>query len=425
MSKLRKRFLTIALALGMAAACLAPCAAAAGPFTITNPYEGVDWGTYEPYKAELHAHSTVSDGYVDFNLMVEAYYEKGYDVLAMTDHGVVDRGWVDLNVLPVMRFFQQIDKPSAFFPVSTGLTQQRFQEMSAGAGRSSGRIMLRVPFGIELNPTSLNKSHVNSWFSDWGNAYLGGSFEYEVAVRGVNGAGGLCAINHPSDTSGDDNLPLEEAYEGSRVSTVYKIQRLFEKYQALIGIEICNAHDRKLWDKLLTNIAPTGRNVLGSGTSDAHKIETIGNRFNWVLMEDNTVENLRESLAAGAFFAASRGTAGALEPVITEITAGAGKIAIEAENADAIRWISDGKEVATGVEIVLADCVGLGAYVRAEVQGAGGTLYTQPFLLSYDGMPAGKPVPGNYFDWGGILAFIRQCLLQPAALAYNWLMGLV
>jgi len=421
----RKRVVSIALTLLLVGAVgLVPASAAAKEYKITNPYANVDWDSWEAYKTELHTHSTVSDGYDDFDVMVEAYYEKGYDVLAMSDHGAVDRGWVNLNVPPVLQFVQQIDKPSAFFPTSTGLTEQRFQEISAGVGRD-GKGMLRVPFAIELNPTSINKAHVNSWFSDWGNAYLGGSFDYEVAVRGVNSAGGLCSINHPSDSSLNTGKTPEDAYEGFLGNyTTYKIQRLFEKYPALIAIEMREPQDRKLWDKLLTNLAPAGRNVFGVLTGDHHNANDVGQRYIWVLMEENTVDNLRESLEAGAFIAAQPRRGEAPEPVITKITAQGGTIAIEAENAETIRWISDGVEIAAGPEIVLADCEDLGAYIRAEVQGEGGTLYTQPFLLSYEGMPTGSPVPRFFVDFGFIPAFFRQLLLYPVMVAANRLAGL-
>ena len=425
MSRAPKYFFLIVLAFAIASALPVSCAAVPAA-TIEDPYRGVNWDTYVPHKTELHTHSTVSDGYDDFDVMVEAYYEKGYDVLAMSDHGAVDRSWTNLNIPPVMQFLQQIDKPSAFFPASTGLTEQRYQEISTGADRG-GRGMLRVPFAIELNPTSINKTHVNSWFSDWGNAYLGGSFDYEVAVRGVNSAGGLCSINHPSDSSLNDKKTPEEAFEGFLGNyTTYKIQRLFERYPALIAIEMRETQDRKLWDKLLTNLAPTGRNVFGVLTGDHHNANDVGQRYIWVLMEQNTADNLRESLEAGAFISAMPNRRSeAPEPVVTRITAQAGTIAIEAEHASAIRWISGGAVIATGPEIVLAGCEGLGAYVRAEVQGEGGTLYTQPFLLSYEGMPAGNPVPWFFVDFGFIPALFRQILLYPGMVVVNWLAGLL
>src|SRR5690554_2616118 len=41
------------------------------------------------YKANLHTHSTASDAQFSINERIEQYSKKGYDVLALTDHGVI------------------------------------------------------------------------------------------------------------------------------------------------------------------------------------------------------------------------------------------------------------------------------------------------------------------------------------------------
>ena len=62
-------------------------------FKITNPYADVDWDNWHHYKTNLHTHSTASDSQVDFSDMIKAYYDAGFDILAMTDHGVINHGW--------------------------------------------------------------------------------------------------------------------------------------------------------------------------------------------------------------------------------------------------------------------------------------------------------------------------------------------
>ena len=42
-------------------------------YTIIDPYEGVDWENWEQYKANLHTHSTFSDGEFTLPVMVEKY----------------------------------------------------------------------------------------------------------------------------------------------------------------------------------------------------------------------------------------------------------------------------------------------------------------------------------------------------------------
>ena len=62
-------------------------------YTINSPYANVDWSTYNQFKADLHSHSTVSDGDQTIRQQVEKHYEHGFDIMALSDHGTVDYGW--------------------------------------------------------------------------------------------------------------------------------------------------------------------------------------------------------------------------------------------------------------------------------------------------------------------------------------------
>jgi len=444
MKRTLKVSITVILAFMLAAGCLPLYAAAKGEFEILNPYENVDWARHKPYRTQLHTHTTASDGKQTMAEALENYYQHGYDFVAVTDHGVVDRGWTKPNHIP---FYGVPDKSwtepvyklfSKLFGSQKiqGLSQARLQEMAGGAGRG-GRGMLRVPFGIELNPLG-HSVELNSWFSDWGNFQImpGGDYEYSFPAKHVQKAGGLAMVNHPSGSSFNSGISFDEIYEGENYGYVNKVQALFEKYSSLLGIELArNAKDLKLWDTLLANLAPSGRNVFGITTSDSHGAATVDDGWIWALMEGQTVDNLRKSLEAGAFFSGVRsvghpailaalgaalgrdfGTAwsapaGLPEPMVTGIAAGAGAISIEAENHEAILWISNGIVIAAGGKLSLSEHIGeLGSYVRAEVWGEGGMLYTQPFLLSYEGMPAGRPVPSDYVDQGRSIVVIRTLL---------------
>jgi len=404
-------------------------------FNIHNPYRNVDWDTCTPHRTELHCHTSASDGTADFNEMIEAYYAAGYDCLAIADHGIVDRGWIKPNfrLLPRLTTFSKHP-----FRKPTGLTEERFREISGGVGRD-GRGMLRVPFGTEHSPGGL--MHVCSWFCDTRSAALGRA-DCGKAVRRADLAGGLCVINHPTTSMKNYKRPYNEIYEGKHAAYVDRLQCLFEQYPSLLGIELQYARDRKLWDILLRHFAPIGRNIFAVAATDAHDAKDIDISRGRVeaMLPENTVENLRKCLEVGAFFAASRyacfvftpelhaaypGLLSALReafeklpalreafkkrahklddihhcygeefflprpidasrPMVTKITAEDGVISIEAQNCEVILWMSEGKIVATGGTIVLAGCEGLGAYVRAELWGPGGNLYTQPFLLQYE-----------------------------------------
>ena len=413
-----------------------------------NPYQNVDWDTYTPHRAELHCHTTASDGQADFGEMIEAFYAAGCDCLAITDHGAVDRSWTKPGFRLLPRLFTFRKHP---FRKPAGLTEERLREISEGVGRD-GRGMLRVPFGTEHSPGGGKMAHVCSWFCDVPSAAVGKA-DCTKAVRRADRAGALCVINHPTASMKNWKVPTVERYGGKHALYADKLQRLFEQYPSLLGIELQDARDRKLWDILLGRLVPLGRGVLAIATSDAHdaKEEISGHSPGWVeaMLPENTVENFRKCLEDGAFFAVSRyvsfiwtpeliaaypGLLPALRaedkehwtpelltacpgllpalweedgenqpdeldryyykavyfnrrpmekpmPAVTKITAEGGVISIKAKHCDVILWVSDGKYIASGDTLTLADCEGLGAYVRAELWGPGGSLHTQPFLL--------------------------------------------
>ncbi|HRT82601.1 MAG TPA: hypothetical protein P5127_05520, partial [Oscillospiraceae bacterium] len=234
-------------------------------YTITNPYESVDWDTWGHYKANLHAHSTISDGNDSFVDVIEAYYARDYDILAMTDHGVVNKGWnVTPSPLPILSFHMILGRP-------VPLSNQRYLEITTGADRA-GRGMTDVPFGIELNAAVIRKNHVNGFFVDYGHGDWGRENDYEGPIAAVDKLGGLSHINHPGDWLGSAK-DIEIARDPKNIKFFADI---LKKYPSCLGIEIINSHDsptrhdRVLWDGLLESVIPTGRNVWGFANSDSH-----------------------------------------------------------------------------------------------------------------------------------------------------------
>ena len=103
-------------------------------------------------------------------------------------------------------------------------------------------------------------------------------------------------------------------------------------------------------------------------------------------------------------------------------------ITVRTDNALLVRWIADGQVIAVtradgGTStLCLDDYTGkLGAYVRAEAFGEGGTVYTQPFLLRYDGQPKQQNYP--YFAVPVIDALFAS-IRTLAAAAGRWLRNL-
>jgi len=363
-------------------------------YTITNPYESVDWDTWGHYKANLHAHSTISDGNDSFVDVIEAYYARDYDILAMTDHGVVNKGWnVTPSPLPILSFHMILGRP-------VPLSNQRYLEITTGADRA-GRGMTDVPFGIELNAAVIRKNHVNGFFVDYGHGDWGRENDYEGPIAAVDKLGGLSHINHPGDWLGSAK-DIEIARDPKNIKFFADI---LKKYPSCLGIEIINSHDsptrhdRVLWDGLLESVIPTGRNVWGFANSDSHDLEDIDTGFEVFMMPENTVANVRTAMENGTFFAHGRiarpelgeGFRGEGQyPLVNRITVDHQNsiITIDADHYDTIEWIAKGEIIATGPTINLHDHEEqIGRYVRAQLKGPGGICFTQAFITD-DGSPA-------------------------------------
>ncbi|MBR6551716.1 MAG: PHP domain-containing protein, partial [Clostridia bacterium] len=300
-------------------------------YTIINPYEDVNWLTYKQYRADLHNHTTASDGTDTLKDMLEQQYEYGFDAVAVTDHGVVDYGWTRQSVIPAMEVFIDLFKGRTgdIVPLdskggeaangNTYTIETRKGGSYYSQQTSSGielHDMLRVPCGIENNPSSLNNAHVNSWFVDYGHGLLGGTSDYETPIKNVHEMGGLSVINHPGEyTNARDEDSTADAYDESDTMYSYYIDKfasLLTKYDSCIGIDVNSKgdsrtrYDRKLWDILLQRVTPTGRNVLAIATSDAHTTNAVFTGYTEMVMPSLTTANFRECLENGSFFACSK-----------------------------------------------------------------------------------------------------------------------
>lgn len=457
--KIKKAF-AVLLAVVMLATGTAVGAYAANDidYTINSTYENVDWSTYNQYKADLHSHTTVSDGDQTIREQVEKHYEHGFDIVAISDHGTVDYGWDQDTqaktirvVLSVKEGNRPIDplKSSGVTDAGADYTYEDGYYKQYDENGNALHTMMRVPLANEQNPTSFNNAHVNTWFADYGNDVVGGTSDYATPIRKIDKIGGLSVINHPGEyTNARDEECYEDAYDMNNIHYKYvvnKFAKLLLKYDSCLGIDINSKgdsrtrFDRKLWDILLQKIVPHGRNVYAIATSDAHNPNIVNSGYTWMCMPELTPEALRSCMENGEFFAASyymgsreeikawaaelkeAGVAPefaaklqqtyetiveeeknggqdtkfefdqtAVVPKVTGVSVNENEdtITISTKDAYMVHWIADGEFIATGDTIDLDDYSDkIGSYVRAEIIGEGGVIYTQAFTLEYEGAP--------------------------------------
>lgn len=367
-------------------------------YTIGNPYESVDWDTWHAYKTQLHCHTTASDGASNIDATIEAYYAADYDILAITDHMTLGVRWDEKpQVVSLMRL---VKSERTGFAALTPLTTERREEILNGVGRN-GKGMLEVTTGIELNGAVPNNSHINGYFSDYGQGLIGIDGDYETPAREVGERGGITFLDHLGDYT-----KAWEDYEISHDETfIRKFSKIFLENSTCVGTginsakDINTAADRILYDEILQVTVPRGVVPWSFSFSDSHSdtIDQIDRAFTVHMMPEQTVEALRTSMEDGTFFPVCRYAryemgedyvgVGAY-PTVNRITVDNDKdtITLDVENYNKIVWVADGVEIAEGAKLSI-DKYGdkINSYVRAYVVGDGGVLYVQPFTITRPG----------------------------------------
>lgn len=426
-----KKALCFLLSALLAAFCATPAFAAARDFTITNPYDAVDWDAWGAYKAQLHCHTTASDGYLTIRESIRMHYDYDYDIVAVTDHGTLNRGWDTApDLVPLMRAVKkERTKMAPIEPLTAGeyaAYTDGTAPVSDGYSRTHDTGMLDVPLGLELNmATPVADCHLTGYFSEYGQGLAGVFGDYETPARGVKDAGGLSMLSHVGEyvyTKKDS-----EKHVGQPVDDYYanKFARVFlDNPASCVGMGInsaTDAHtrcDRILYDQILKKTIPNGIVPWAFCFSDSHNDTSVNDAYTVMLLPELTLDAFRAGMQSGTFFAVSHYSNGVElngmpeipgyveedvdwqsndTPAVTRIDVDeeTDRITVECQNADTITWISDGNVIRRApvengrAQICLRDgdlLSDVRTFVRFYITGENGICYSQPFTVC----PAGE-----------------------------------
>lgn len=421
--------LMLSLSLGAAATP----AAQPSKYIIRNPYADVDWDTWQAYKVQLHCQTNASDGYQTIHEMVQECYDLGYNAVALTDHGTINRGWTEQpQLVPIIRLIKY--ERTQMAPI-VPLTEEEYAAYANGTAKTTNGEtrtggLIDIPQGIELNAaTPKADCHLTGYYCDYGQGLIGVYGDYETPTAGVKAAGGISMLSHvgefvypDKDTENHVGKPVDEYY-------VNKFARLFiDNAGSSVGMGInsaTDAHtrcDRILYDQILKKTIPNGVVPWAFTFSDSHNETSVNDAYTIHYMPELTTEAVRTSMENGTLFAVSHYSNGyelngwkempnyedAMcddvdwrsnnTPVVTKVSVDDenATISVEGKNYNQITWVVDGNAVLRGggdSDMSLEDAMtfnlndyDIGYFVRFYLVGDEGICYSQPFVVDKEGV---------------------------------------
>jgi len=313
---------------------------------IYNPYDEVDFELTNHYKANLHTHTTESDGSSSPSEVIYHYHNNGsYDILSITDH--------NKNTWPWSNWISET-------PLIQSESSEYYQELG----------MLAIS-GNEMSYGHHRGSFLNDY--SYSGIFLKFSFWY------IKRQNGLSIFHHPGRYNFEDDW----------------YNKFFDNYNDLIlGIEVYNQgdryqDDRLLWDRLNSERFPNDL-IWGFSNDDMHHIISHSFRnYQYLLMNNLSEEEFRDSLINGEFYFSYEPNGSirqnsnyglAMTPKLIDVIINENFIELKDYDANRIEWYDDNSQIVSTDFIINVSDIDSN-FVRAVLVNEYGFSYTQPFGL--------------------------------------------
>lgn len=305
-----------------------------------SPYKEINWENIKQAKAQLHTHTTRSDGRLSPQYIVDKYHETGYDILAITDHWLATWPWNDFASFEISNTTKTRVKNGEFDSVKP-------EDYLIYENRSPEKLNMIAVLGSEPSWREPRTHHMVSLFSN----ITGADMEFEEALAAAEKAGGLFSFAHPGRSVEKNNNKPEDYIH------------FLTKYQNIYGIDIFNRasyreperfpYCRELISIILNHFGspdnPGWRPVWLTATDDTHNpgVENIDRAFQIQLLDKLDQENVYKSLKEGKFFWAAK-SPGENIPIINSIDFKKNIITVNGSGYEQIVWYSDNKIIHKG-----------------------------------------------------------------------------
>jgi len=269
---------------------------------------------YRYYKAQLHCHSTNSDGVMNPGDVAQEYLSRGYEIVCLTDHNCMT--------------------PASAYAAPGILT-------------------------INSEEYTFDK-HMNGFFLN--HTVDASGFTPQQAIDSVRAQGGLIQFNHPVVA-----LTNDWSFNFSQFMALSNGPDFIEVHNAGTDMIPLATFNMAIWDSLLMN----GRKIWGTSTDDMHKlaegylIPTID--IGWVMIRLETLceDSVKAALLRGDFYGSN-----GIE--ISNYSVEGNTINISSPNATKIKFIGEGgQSLGEVIGSVATYTRTTERYVRVELQDDG------------------------------------------------------
>ncbi len=352
-----------------------------------SPYQDLNWSEIGHYDSEFHTHPGLGDEQYDPHQTIDRYHEEGYKILTLAahDYDIPDDymtsiyPWTKLS--EIYENIKHVRNPTEDYKTYEEIANEPFQDRDP------------VELGmvsVEGNEVS-GPHHMVSLFSS-----LTDGAETEAAtLQLIEELGGIVYFAHPG------------RYTDRWGLTAYWYADLYLRFDVLIGQAVYNREDshpgdRAIFDKVAHILGPE-RPIWLYGEDDMHRERELGWNRDVILLENFRPGSMHPDIPDGSapdvFNALKNGYSYLWKPsrqynrrafdIIDVIVTDTG-VEIRVDNeylVNEVRWkthnpdIDQTESIYSGYKISMNNVPEYSCFVRAEIHGADGTIYTQPFYL--------------------------------------------
>lgn len=355
-----------------------------------SPYENINWGEVDYCDAEFHTHPGLGDEQYDPHQTVDRYHAEGYKILTLaghdyhipTEHIGSIYPWTQLA--SIYEAIKDVKNPAEENKTYGEIANEPFQD------RDPVELGMVSVEGCEVSAPH----HIVSLFS----SFTSGAKSEDETFRQITDLGGLAYFAHPG------------RYVERRGLTADWYIDFYKKYDMLLGQSIFNGKDnypadRDFFDEIVHSLG-NERPIWLFGEDDMHKEKTLGRNRNVILIEnfkpgsmhsdiqDGSAPDVREALVNGRFYLWKPSKQYNKRSFnISNIKSSKEKIELEFDHDEkvrSIRWItydpagSNSHNFHEGSLLTMENVPESARFVRAEIEGKEGTIYTQPFYIVKD-----------------------------------------